>query len=627
MKVTSCRTISSWQDFTEALDSPDEKGNVVNFCPFDITHDGDETDGYDVTTDFLRVSCDKKTGTAGDAIEQVLSNGGRRRASVNYELGPISQEDPPKCIIRGSARHLNVNSKGFTMIGFDFYDSEHTAVLIGDDATQANLLHCAFVDNVTQGSGGAITVSPSASKTTIFHCEFTSNEAMEGGGAIAHSEGADLTVYRSYFHLNHATSDGAAMSSATALTLSRSEFFQNTVESAKGPAIYDSDSTACDAGENIACLNSDVTTGEECDGFYSVADANAVTGSCHEFTGSCEAPSLIPTAAPIVSPTAAPTGQPTASPTISHVPTPYPTRSPTDAPTASPSHAPSCAPSFSPTVSPPTVSVPIQIGEPNPPVPVPVPAPPTVGGTGSSGKGSSGKGGTRAPTHASHKHGHTHNSHNGGKGASQHNHTHNSHESHKHHHMSHTHPLHEGSNHKSKAHTHTSAGKGGSTDAAHVVGHVGSKHTHENHTHGSKKIEDAAAATEPVAVSNDTNRRQRRLSRSTYYHQSSKTTRTQRITRDLEEEDVPHTHKTHANSGHTHNHSHKSAGKGSAGKGDGGDGVNVPGAGTDKCAPGPPLPPLPDRKLDAAAVVAAADEEEDAHASGGSLRKRRNLHW
>merc|ERR1712076_227538 len=154
-------------------------------------------------------------------------------------------------------------------------------------------------------------------------------------------------------------------------------------------------------------------------------------------------------------------------------------------------------------------------------------------------------------------------------------------------------------------------------------GHVGSKHMHENHTHGSKKVEDAA--TEPVAVSNDTGRR---LSRSTYYHQSSKTTRTQRITRDLEEEeDVPHTHKTHANSGHTHNHSHKSAGKGSAGKGDGGDGVNVPGAGTDKCAPGPPLPPLPDRKLDAAAVVAAADEEEDAHAYGGSLRKRRNLHW
>jgi len=614
MKVTSCRTISSWQDFTDALDSPDAAGNVVNFCPFDITHDGDETDGYDVTTDFLRVSCDKKTGTAGDAIEQVLSNGGRRTTS--YELGPISKEDPPKCIIRGSARHLNVNSKGFTMIGFDFYDSEHTAVLIGDDATQANLLHCAFVDNVTQGSGGAITVAPSASKTTIFHCEFTSNEAMEGGGAIEHGEGADLTVYRSYFHLNHATSDGAALSSATALTLSRSEFFSNTVESAKGPAIYDSDSTACDAGENIACLNSDVTTGEECNGFYSVTSDDAAaagSGSCHVFNGSCQVPSSVPTATPIVSPTAAPTGTPTASPTISHVPTPYPTRSPTVAPTASPSHSPSCVPSVSPTVG--KISVPIQIGDPNPPVPVPVPAPPTNTSSGKGSSSSSGKGGgTRAPTHASHKHGHTHNSHNGGKGGgSQHNHTHNSHESHKHHHMSHTHPLHEGSNHKSKTHTHTSAGKGGSTDAAHVVGHVGSKHTHENHTHGSKKVEDAAAAggggvNEPVSVSNDTNRRGRRLNNRAAA--SSKT----HYQRDLEEEDVPHTHRNHANSGHKHNHSHKSAGKGS---GDGGGGgVGVPGAGTDKCAPGPPLPPLPDRKLDDA-----------AHAYGGSLRKRRNLHW
>ena len=208
MKVTNCIPVNTWTEFTEAIDSSNNGNGVLHFCPFDITHDGDENDGYDLMSDFLHLGCDKKTGTAGDAVEQI-NDGNRRRTgatlSTNYQRQPISsQEHTPKCIIRGTARHFNVRNKGLTMIGFDFYDSEHTAVHVSDDADMTTFLHLAFVDNIiSNDQGGAMSIAPEATMTTILHCEFTSNEATDGGGAI-YQHGADLTVYRSFFDSNHA---------------------------------------------------------------------------------------------------------------------------------------------------------------------------------------------------------------------------------------------------------------------------------------------------------------------------------------------------------------------------------------------------------------------------------------
>lgn len=220
------------------------------------------------------------------------------------------------------------------MIGFDLYDSEHTAVHVSNDASMAMFLHMGFVDNIQQGNGGAMSIVLEAKKTTMLHCEFTSNEATDGGGAIYHEQAqqdsatannnnADLMVYRSFFHANHAMDDGAAVSSHANFTVSRSEFFSNTVSNADGPAIFDGSgsssedgiSISCDAGENVACLNRDVVTDEACDGIYHDSAA-----SCHGFHGSCETPSVHPSSVPIVSPNAHPAVMPSVSPSVSHVP-------------------------------------------------------------------------------------------------------------------------------------------------------------------------------------------------------------------------------------------------------------------------------------------------------------------
>eukprot|EP00814_Leptocylindrus_danicus_P016043 CAMPEP_0116021070 /NCGR_PEP_ID=MMETSP0321-20121206/10167_1 /TAXON_ID=163516 /ORGANISM="Leptocylindrus danicus var. danicus, Strain B650" /LENGTH=663 /DNA_ID=CAMNT_0003491869 /DNA_START=51 /DNA_END=2042 /DNA_ORIENTATION=+ len=428
MKVTSCRTISSWGEFTEALDTPDESGNVVNFCPFDITHNGDEGDGYDVTKDYLRVSCDKKTGTAGDAVEQENANAWGRQRKMAYSDEPISGEDPPKCIIRGTARHLNVHSKAMTMIGFDMYGSANSAIRIEAGASMTTLTEMAFVEN--EGSG-ALSIATGATKTTVLHCEFTSNEA-QGGAIQTDVDGADLMVYRSYFHTNSApeNSKGGAIFANTAFTVSRSEFLANTVANAHGPAIYDADGTACDGGENIACLNTDLAnTNEDCDGIF-----NNPSAICHEFDSACTFPSVTPTSSPtakptpsptvspIAKPSASPTDKPTrnptksptkgptrspthvpsASPSVSQSPTASPTDVPTNRPTVHPSGSPSCAPSFTPSMVPtgptpsptgPNISTPIAVTP-----QFPVAPPPNNNSNG--GKGSSGKGGTKSPSYA-----------------------------------------------------------------------------------------------------------------------------------------------------------------------------------------------------------------------------------
>eukprot|EP00816_Leptocylindrus_hargravesii_P012408 CAMPEP_0196811238 /NCGR_PEP_ID=MMETSP1362-20130617/17028_1 /TAXON_ID=163516 /ORGANISM="Leptocylindrus danicus, Strain CCMP1856" /LENGTH=450 /DNA_ID=CAMNT_0042186507 /DNA_START=123 /DNA_END=1472 /DNA_ORIENTATION=+ len=398
MKVTNCIPVNTWTEFTEAIGS--NSNGVLHFCPFDITHDGNENDGYDLTSDFLHLGCDKKTGTAGDAVEQIkdgsintyhphhsYNNNHRRTGATttnttnNYAPEPISSQDTPKCIIRGTARHLNVRNKGLTMIGFDFYDSEHTAVHVSDDADMATFLHLAFVDNIINNDqGGAMSIAAEATKTTILHCEFTSNEATDGGGAIYHAaNGADLTVYRSFFHTNYAVEgDGAAVSTHGAnFTVSRSEFFSNTVSNVDvhGPAIFDGSSVSCDAGENIACLNRNLETGEACDGIYYDDDA-----LCHEFDGACEAPSISPTVAPTLSPSVRPTSAPTVSPSLSHVPTAMP----------SISLVPSMTPSVS---SAPSIRVTAQklTDRPHPQSPAPTPAPQYGKGKGKGGKG--GKGG------------------------------------------------------------------------------------------------------------------------------------------------------------------------------------------------------------------------------------------
>eukprot|EP00816_Leptocylindrus_hargravesii_P012265 CAMPEP_0196805694 /NCGR_PEP_ID=MMETSP1362-20130617/5512_1 /TAXON_ID=163516 /ORGANISM="Leptocylindrus danicus, Strain CCMP1856" /LENGTH=649 /DNA_ID=CAMNT_0042178781 /DNA_START=55 /DNA_END=2004 /DNA_ORIENTATION=+ len=604
MKVTSCRTISSWEEFTEALDTPDESGNVVNFCPFDITHNGDEDDGYDVTTDYLRVSCDKKTGTAGDAVEQVTANAwGRRKMAFSNE--PISGEDPPKCIIRGTARHLNVNSKAMTMIGFDMYGSANSAIRIEAGASMTTLTEMAFVEN--EGSG-ALSIASGATKTTVLHCEFTSNEAAEGGGGGAIQtdvDGADLMVYRSYFHTNSApeSSKGGAIFANTAFTVSRSEFLANTVADANGPAIYDADGTACDGGENIACLNTDLVTNEDCDGIYS--DPTAI---CYAFDSACEFPSVTPTVSPTAkptaspsfsplakpsaapsggptpnpspspsyAPTASPTLKPSASPSISQLPTASPSANPSHTPTARPSGSPSCAPSFTPSMVPtgptPSPTADLDISPPQLVTPqFPVAAPSPNSGGNNKGKGNSGKGGTRSPSYGKGS---------GGKGYSWSAQPH----------VNHQHP------NDDKGKGSGSSSTGGTSSPAVSGGNGGvPAGTATTPSGGKGSSGKGSTATTvggqqvPGSVTNDSGDANRR-----HY----------RRVRNLEEEDHPVGVIDDYPDPEAYKHTGSGGyGKGSAGKGSG-SGVVVPGQGVDKCSeiPGPQFPAQRQRKTKAVKV-------------------------
>ena len=287
-QVTSCIDIKSWSDFTDAIDSA-SKNSAVNLCPFDIEHDGDETSGYDIDTDNLKIACDKKSGSAGEAF-------GVRKLQEVWKPNAISGEDGPKCIIRGSARHLNINAKGTTLIGLEFYGSMNTAMVVEGGAEQTNLLHLAFVGNE---GGSSLEIEGGAKATSVLHCEFTDNIA--GSGSLVVAPETSVAIYRTFFYDNvgNENAGGLLASESSSVTLSRSEFFNNNVVNGSGPAIYaEIESSVCDAGENRACLNSDLTTLQMCDGTF-----EAVDSGCEAFGLACVSPTGFPTKAPTPSPT------------------------------------------------------------------------------------------------------------------------------------------------------------------------------------------------------------------------------------------------------------------------------------------------------------------------------------
>jgi hypothetical protein len=592
--VTSCININSWTDFTNAIDTavPSADGSVtVNLCAgFDISHDGGANDGYTIGTDNIRLTCDKKTGTAGDIVSQSL-DGSVRRRRLNYEANPLSGETGPRCVISGTARHLNVAASGTTILGFDFYDSEYGAVQVLSSARMTNVLHSIFVNNVRSegaGLGAGLAIDSGAKLTSVLHCEFSNNEA-DDAGAIYTAADADVSVYHSYFHNNSAvTGSGGAItaSAASQVILSRNEFYQNTVQFGDGPALYDGEAgeASCDAGENVACLNEDIDDGSMCDGIWYEINGNI---ACDAFGLACKAPSVIPTPSPTKKPTKQPTRSPTLAPSVSHMPSCQPSFSPTAAPTA---------PTPSPTTAAPVVGVVV--------VQNPTLAPKVVS--------------TKAPhdSHKSTKHTHSSVDAAGTDDAispSKHNHTHASHESHKHSHKSHTHSIHAQSEHQSKTHSHTSkvhthvqtVGSEHTSKththtskldaAAATLGTENSKHTHDYHTHGSAKTADTAGtATTPADVSNDVG-------------DIDPTGVNNRMLADQ------HTHEAHGNSKHEHDHTHKS-------KYD--NGVDVNPESVEKCAPGPQFPPT--RALRQHSRRAFATNTVELHSN---LRRRSLAHW
>lgn len=359
-QATSCITVESWSEFTSVLSSA-SSGDIINFCPFDISHDGLETDGYTITTPNLRISCDKKSGSAGELSDVTIestSNWNRDRSlglldDKNYH--PSMDDDSPKCLISGSSRHLNIDTTGTVMIGFNFEESTSGALSLSNNAVMTTLLHLVFTSNIRESAyGSSIEVKTGAKMTSIINCAFFENKADDGGAISANS---DVIIYRSYFHDNAAVlGEGGAITAEadSHVVISRSEFYKNNVEGGNGPAVYDVDSglATCNAGENIACLNLNVDTDEYCDGISYASNNGDI--SCENFDNKCHAPSVMPspgpTKLPTTNPTVAPSKLPTAGP--SALPTRIPTVIPTDYPTLSPSVSPTALPSFVPTPTP-----------------------------------------------------------------------------------------------------------------------------------------------------------------------------------------------------------------------------------------------------------------------------------
>lgn len=279
--LIDCIEVSSYSEFSNAVNSA-SSGAVLSFCPFDITHD--DASIATVTSSNVVIACDKKTGGAGTTTEWTPPV---RHRHLLTEDGA----DEPVCKISGSAgSHLSIQANGVSVLLLDFHEATSGALKIGANVEITNLMHLGFYNNVRDSDdGAAIEIAPGASFTSIMHCEFIDNETVEGsGGAISSS--ASLTVYRSYFTSNHAQVSGGAIHKKIAsedITISRSEFLENTNGNGDGPAVNVLSTGAyCDAGENQACLNKDQEDAIRCDGVYS--------DTCDFFADACPTPAPSP---------------------------------------------------------------------------------------------------------------------------------------------------------------------------------------------------------------------------------------------------------------------------------------------------------------------------------------------
>ena len=128
----SCHTITSWSDLTSAMDETAvahsaqhvEEANgqndetdrhpspsppqppVLFLCPFDIVHDGTDSDGYDIITPNLTVVCWKNANGGGG--------------------------DDDECTITGTARHFNIAADNVNLAGIGIKGSRNGAVAVKD---------------------------------------------------------------------------------------------------------------------------------------------------------------------------------------------------------------------------------------------------------------------------------------------------------------------------------------------------------------------------------------------------------------------------------------------------------------------------------------------------------------
>jgi len=202
--VTSCIMINSFQELRESVEAAVAYSHL-NYCPFEVDHEGSEMDGIEISVQGIQLTCDKKSGSAGNYDES------SRRKLVYAGKGVIRNESTPKCIIKGSARHFNILADDVMMFGFDILDSAYAAVFVGDNAQKVKIMHTAFISNkkVDGSNGGGAIQLGDGTQATILHCEFTENEVNQSeGGAIDMSDEVELTIYRSYFYENFVNGAG-----------------------------------------------------------------------------------------------------------------------------------------------------------------------------------------------------------------------------------------------------------------------------------------------------------------------------------------------------------------------------------------------------------------------------------
>ena len=142
-----CHTVTTWSDLTAAIDATavaaaEQRARYENaldvndgidrplslrppqtpvllLCPFDITHDGADDDGYYITTSDLTVVCWKSA---------------------------LGDSDDEACTIAGTARHFNIAADNVNIAGISFKGSRNGAVVVNDGVQGATFVGSEFVE-------------------------------------------------------------------------------------------------------------------------------------------------------------------------------------------------------------------------------------------------------------------------------------------------------------------------------------------------------------------------------------------------------------------------------------------------------------------------------------------------
>ena len=191
-QVASCTTVTEWSDLIDAFEALDEDQQTLLLCPFDIEHNGNEQDAFDLYTEGLTVVCDEGSDHATDDMTTPVDNSGSRAM------------ESTRCTIRGNARHLHIMADTINLVGITFVGSQYGAVAVGNNVSGTTFYNCNFHGNVrVVGDGGALVLGKGSRGNLLVRGDFNGNAAWSGGAVSG--ESSEIEISECMFKGNSAT--------------------------------------------------------------------------------------------------------------------------------------------------------------------------------------------------------------------------------------------------------------------------------------------------------------------------------------------------------------------------------------------------------------------------------------